>query len=274
MPIAHRSTASKILIVEDSAFEQRMLVDLLSELPYKVTVAFNGMQGYQLALAQQPDLILLDVHMPGMDGYAACRLLKANAATQDIPIIFLSGNDNAEDRILGLSLGGVDFIGKPYSSGELAARIQVHLGLAMRARAPRDGAAPTETMVAVTDPEMVLVNAVKRLISNNLAAPPSLTEIASKVGTYREKLSQLFRAHTGMTVFAYIRAARIACGMDLLRETDIEVQDIALLVGFNNAGNFATAFRESTGLTPSAYRQAQQQLAAAPQCPAETGNPG
>ncbi len=274
MPIASRSTWSKILVVEDSAFEQRMLVDLLSELPYSVTVAFNGIQGYQLALAQQPDLILLDVHMPGMDGYAACRLLKANAATQDIPIIFLSGNDNAEDRILGLSLGGVDFIGKPFSSGELAARIQVHLGLAMRARAPRDGAAPAETIVAVTDPEMVLVNAVKRLISNNLAAPPSLTEIASKVGTYREKLSQLFRAHTGMTVFAYIRAARIECGMDLLRETDIEVQDIALLVGFNNAGNFATAFRESTGLTPSAYRQAQQQLAAAPQSPAETGNPG
>lgn len=277
MPIASPSPSSKILVVEDSAFEQRMLVDLLSELPYSVTVAFNGMQGYQLALAQQPDLILLDVHMPGMDGYAACRLLKANAATQDIPIIFLSGNNNAEDRILGLSLGGVDFIGKPYSSGELAARIQVHLGLAMRVRTrtPRDAAAPDPTLVAVTDPEMVLVNAVKRLISNNLAAPPSLTEIASKVGTYREKLSQLFRAHTGMTVFAYIRAARIECGMNLLRETDIEVQDIALLVGFNNAGNFATAFRESSGLTPSAYRQAQQQLlAAAPGSPAETGKPG
>lgn len=277
MPTASLSPSSKILIVEDSAFEQRMLVDLLSELPYSVTVAFNGMQGYQLALAQQPDLILLDVHMPGMDGYAACRLLKANAATQDIPIIFLSGKDNAEDRILGLSLGGVDFIGKPFSPGELAARIQVHLGLAMRvkARAPQDDAAPEVTLVAVTDPEMVLVNAVKRLISNNLAAPPSLTEIASKVGTYREKLSQLFRAHTGMTVFAYIRAARIECGMNLLRETDIEVQDIALLVGFNNAGNFATAFRESTGLTPSAYRQAQQQLlAAAPSAPAETGKPG
>lgn len=276
MPTASPSPSSKILIVEDSAFEQRMLVDLLSELPYHVAVAFNGMQGYQLALAQQPDLILLDVHMPGMDGYAACRLLKANAATQDIPIIFLSGNNDAEDRILGLSLGGVDFIGKPFSPGELAARIQVHLGLAMRARAraPRDGGAPVETVVAVTNPEMVLVNAVKRLISNNLAAPPNLADIASKVGTYREKLSQLFRAHTGMTVFAYIRAARIECGMNLLRESDIEVQDIALLVGFNNAGNFATAFRESTGMTPSAYRQAQQQLAAAAlRSPAETGNP-
>lgn len=276
MPTARPTPSSKILVVDDSAFEQRLLVDLLSELPYSVSVAFNGMQGYQLALAQQPDLILLDVRMPGMDGYAACRLLKANPATQDIPIIFLSGNDNTEERILGLTLGGVDFVGKPFSPGELAARIQVHLNLAMRARqqqAPRADNAIADTIVAVTDPEVVIVNATKRLISNNLAAPPSLTDIASKVGTYREKLSQLFRAHTGMTVFAYIRAARIECGMHLLRETDIEVQDIALMVGFNNAGNFATAFRESTGLTPSAYRQ-QPNLAPVPaeELPAETGS--
>jgi len=74
------------------------------------------------------------------------------------------------------------------------------------------------------------------------------------VGTYREKLNQLFRTHTGMTVFAYIREARIQRGMHLLRDTDMDVQDIALLLGFANAGNFATAFRERMGTTPSSYR--------------------
>ena len=82
-----------LLIVDDSAFEQRMLADLLSEMPYRVSVAFNGEQGYQLALSGQPDLILLDVRMPNMDGYTCCRLLKANPATRDIPIIFLSGTE-------------------------------------------------------------------------------------------------------------------------------------------------------------------------------------
>lgn len=236
-----------ILIVDDSAFEQRMLVDLLSELPYRVSVAFNGEQGYQLALSGQPDLILLDVRMPNMDGYTCCRLLKANPATRDIPIIFLSGTEAAEDRIMGLQIGGVDFVSKPFAPGELAARIHVHLNLMRR---------PPQDVVAAepTDTDSVTVNAAKRLIYDNLATLPGLAEIAASVGTYREKLNQLFRTHTGMTVFAYIREARIQRSMQLLRATDMDVQDIALLLGFANAGNFATAFRERMGTTPSNYR--------------------
>jgi DNA-binding response OmpR family regulator len=238
-----------ILIVDDSAFEQRMLVDLLSEMPYRVSVAFNGEQGYQLALTGLPDLILLDVRMPNMDGYTCCRLLKANPATRDIPIIFLSGTEAVEDRIMGLQLGGVDFVSKPFTPGELAARIHVHLNLMKR---PIQEAAQAE----VIDTDSVIVNAAKRLIYDNLAALPGLAEIAASVGTYREKLNQLFRTHTGMTVFAYIREARIQRGIHLLRDTDMDVQDIALLLGFANAGNFATAFRERMGTTPSSYRAA------------------
>jgi len=259
MPTTLESIRSKILIVDDSAFEQRMLVDLLSEMPYKVSVAFNGLQGYQLALANRPDLILLDVRMPNMDGYTACRLLKANPATQDIPVIFLSGADADDDRILGLSIGGVDYVSKPFSPGELAARIQVHLNLAKRQHhGPPVNAEEEEQLEAESDPDAVLVNAVKRLISDNLAALPGLAEIARSVGTYREKLSQVFREQTGMTVFGFIREERIRRGEELLKDTDIDVQDIALLIGFNNAGNFATAFRERMGVTPTAYRQAIQ----------------
>jgi DNA-binding response OmpR family regulator len=260
MQNASDSQQRKILIVDDSAFEQRVLVDLLSELPYRVSVAFNGLQGYQLALADQPDLILLDVRMPNMDGYTACRLLKANPVTEHIPIIFLSGADADEERIMGLSIGGVDFVSKPFSSGELAARIQVHLNLARRAsRAQAQSPAqPAAAGTADAEPDAVIVNAAKRLIADNLASLPGLAEIARSVGTYREKLSQVFREQTGITVFAYIREARIRRGEELLRETDIDVQDIALLIGFNNAGNFATAFRERMGITPSAFRQANQ----------------
>jgi DNA-binding response OmpR family regulator len=255
MYLTSDANVRSILIVDDSAFEQRMLVDLLSELPYRVSVAFNGMQGYQLALANQPDLILLDVRMPNMDGYTCCRLLKANPATFDIPVIFLSGADAAEDRIMGLSIGGVDYVSKPFTPGELAARIHVHLNLMRRT----SGAADAPESAAPANPDAVIVNAAKRLISDNLAALPSLSEIARSVGTYREKLSQLFREQTGMTVFAFIREERIARGVQLLRDTEIDVQDIALLIGFNNAGNFATAFRERMGVTPSAYRQGAEQ---------------
>src|SRR5471030_408366 len=115
MQTSQQQSARSILIVDDSAFEQRMLMELLSEQSYRISVAFNGLQGYQLALANQPDLILLDVRMPNMDGYAACRLLKANPATHHIPVIFLSGADGADERIMGLSIGGVDYVAKPFT---------------------------------------------------------------------------------------------------------------------------------------------------------------
>jgi CheY-like chemotaxis protein len=243
------ATVRNILIVEDSAFEQRMLVDLLSEMPYRVSVAGGGEEGYRLAQASHPDLILLDVRMPDMDGYACCRLLKANPATSDIPVIFVSGAESAQDRIHGLSIGGVDFVSKPFTPGELAARIHVHLNLVRRPQPP----VPAD---ALPDADAVTVQAAMRLIGDNLGALPQLSEIARGVGTYREKLSALFREKTGKTVFAFVREERIARSMQLLRETDFDVQHIARLVGFRSAANFATAFRARTGTTPSAYRGA------------------
>lgn len=253
-----------ILIVDDSAFEQRMLAELLSEQPYRFTAAYNGYQGYQLALATHPDLILLDVRMPEMDGYTACRLLKANPETANIPVIFLSGADAVDERIMGLQVGGVDYIAKPFTPAELAARIHIHLGLVRRS----DSTLPAPENAAskpLQHPDMVFVNAVKQLILDNLSDLPNLSEIARSVGTYREKLTLMFREQTGMTVFAFIREARIARGVELLQQTGIDVQDIALLIGFHNAGNFATAFRERMGITPSAYRQRLQESASGQQ---------
>jgi YesN/AraC family two-component response regulator len=249
--ISSSARGKTILIVEDSTFEQRMLADMLSEHNYLVSSAYNGRQGYELALSTRPDLILLDIRMPYMDGFTACRLLKANPVTASIPIIFLSGADSEADRITGLQVGGVDFVGKPFSAGELAARIQVHLNLM-----PRQGLRllPAAAGAAVADADAVLVSAAQRLIGARLSDMPTLDEIADKVGTYREKLSQLFRQHTGLTVFGYIREQRIERGAQMLRDTDIAVGDVALLVGFNNAGNFATAFRGRMGIAPSAYR--------------------
>ena len=247
---------ARILIVDDSPFEQHLLAELLSEHDYAVSSATNGRQGYEMAASVRPDLILLDVHMPYMDGFAACRLLKANRDTLDIPVIFVSGADAEDERVLGLLVGGVDFVCKPFCGAELAARIQVHLSL-MRRTAVQ--AAFAETAVGLAEAgnaDAVLVAAARRLIDDDLAKVPTLDAIADRVGTYREKLSLLFRVHLGTTVFAYIRDQRLERGAQLLRDTDIDIQGIALMVGFNNAGNFATAFRERLGVPPSAYRKA------------------
>lgn len=259
MPVTSETIKKNILIVDDSTFEQRMLAELLSEQPYRFTAAYNGYQGYQLALATHPDLILLDVRMPEMDGYTACRLLKANPETENIPVIFLSGADAVDERVKGLQVGGVDYIAKPFTPAELAARIHIHLGLVRRHDQSPPAAEETDSKPPQQHPDMVFVNAVKQLILDNLGDLPNLSEIARSVGTYREKLTLMFREQTGMTVFAFIREARIARGVELLQQTNMDVQDIALMIGFHNAGNFATAFRERIGVTPSAYRQRLQE---------------
>lgn len=253
----------RVVLVDDQTLVRsgiRGLLDLTDDIRV-VAEAADGTVAPGVVADARPDLILLDVRMPDMDGYACCRLLKANPATQDIPVIFVSGTESAEDRIMGLSIGGVDFVSKPFMPAELAARIHVHLNLVPRhepapalpdaipASAPAPAAAPTEA-------DAITVRAAMRLIQDNLGALPRLAEIARNVGTYREKLSVLFREQTGKTVFAFVREERLARGMQLLRETDFDVQHIARLLGFRSAANFATAFRARTGTTPGAYRLA------------------
>lgn len=248
-----------ILIVEDEREESRFLTDLLRRQLYHVRTASDGMAGYQAALAAPPDLILLDVRMPGMDGFAACRLLKANPLTRHIPIIFLSALDEPDERVAALAMGGVDFVAKPYHPAEVFARVRIHLELAgLRRAAATPGAMATPSLPSPHDPDEVVANAAMRLIDDNLGAPRTLASIARSLGTYEKRLSQAFRRHAGMTVFGYLGEARIRRGRQLLADTDLSVQQIAEQTGFRSAANFATAFREQTDATPTAYRQAMR----------------
>jgi DNA-binding response OmpR family regulator len=257
-----------ILIVDDEREELRFLTDLLRRQQYHVYSACDGNAGYQSALAMRPDLILLDVRMPGLDGFAACRLLKANPITQAIPVIFLSALDEPDERVAGLAMGGVDFVAKPYHPAEVFARVRIHLELAnMRrpaAASSSASAAPVEQDAAPSrvapHPDEVLATAAMRLIDDNLSASLTLAGIARALGTHEKRLSQAFRQHAGMTVFAYLGEARIARGRQLLADTDMSVQQVAEKTGFSSAANFATAFREHVDATPTAYRLAARQV--------------
>ena len=116
----------KILIVDDSPANLEILSDLLSE-EYDVLCSLSGSEGLELALAEQPDLILLDVMMPGMDGYEVCSRLKGNPLTCDIPVIFVTALNHAEDEAKGLELGAIDYVTKPINFPIVHARIRNHL---------------------------------------------------------------------------------------------------------------------------------------------------
>lgn len=240
-----------ILLIDDVPEDIRATLILLKTQPWRVSVASDALQGYQRALALRPDLIVLDVHMPHMDGFSLCRLLREAPATRHTPILFLSSANTSLERLEGLAVGAVDYIPKSYAPEEVLARIRIHLQLTWRARPPVQER-PAEP--APQGDEIVL-RAAMRLIEQQLDDMPSLPSLAQKVGTHEKRLSTIFREHLGLTVFAYIRDARLRRGQALLCESAMSVQDVAELVGFRNACNFTTAFRQRIGMTPSQFRQ-------------------
>jgi len=118
-----------ILIVDDTPANLQLLSGMLRERGYKVRPAPNGETALRAAHATPPDLILLDITMPGMDGYEVCRRLKADVRLRDIPVLFISALHETEDKVRAFHAGGLDYVSKPFQLEELEARVHTHLEL-------------------------------------------------------------------------------------------------------------------------------------------------
>jgi len=125
---AQQETPS-ILVVDDTPANVLMLVRMLTERGYKPRPVLSGKLALQAARAEPPDLILLDVTMPEMNGYEVCEQLKADATLKDIPVIFISALDDTLDKVKAFSVGGVDYVTKPFRLDEVCARVKTHLRL-------------------------------------------------------------------------------------------------------------------------------------------------
>jgi len=124
-----KTTSPKILIVDDDPQILNLLKDILRDAGYHVQQASDGHMALKSVVAEVPDLILLDVMMPNMDGYKVCNRLKSDEQSRMIPVIFISGLDETADKVKGFNAGGVDFITKPFQSAEVLARVKIHLDL-------------------------------------------------------------------------------------------------------------------------------------------------
>jgi len=123
------SEKAKILIIDDNETNLQVLGNLLLGANYSVLAANNGQDGINIAQKENPDLILLDIMMPGMDGYEVCTKLKEADSTSKIPIIFVTAKTETEDEYLGFELGAVDYITKPISIPIVLARVKTHVSL-------------------------------------------------------------------------------------------------------------------------------------------------
>lgn len=123
----NNTATESILLVDDNPTNLQVLFQTLDGVNCKLLVAKSGEMALSIAAKALPDLILLDIMMPGIDGYEVCRQLKSKPATADIPVIFLSALGDTEDKVKGLQLGAVDYITKPFQPNEVIARVNTHL---------------------------------------------------------------------------------------------------------------------------------------------------
>jgi len=182
----HNKDAPVVLVVDDTAANLALVVDTLEAEGLSVAVARDGHEALRRAELVKPDLILLDVMMPGLDGFQTCRALKDNPVTRDIPVIFMTSLTQTEDKITGFRVGAMDFVTKPLQMEEVAVRVQMHLKLHALQRLQQEQNARLEeeikTRVQAQDALIEVLDGVRNVsnaIAHDLRTP--LTELRSRL---------------------------------------------------------------------------------------------
>ena len=250
-----------ILIIDDDLDQLRLLIMALRNTSYRVSVALNGDQGYARAAALLPDLIFLDVRMPGRSGIAVARLLKTNPATENIPILFLSSLADSADKLAGLKAGGVDYINKPFHVDEILERVRIHLSLSRKnsQSLSKDGdidhpnsddtpATPAPANLALKQIAVEFI--LKHLGESSL----KISDVSHNVGVSTRRLNHVFEIYGGISAFEFIRQERMRRSALMLGQTTLSIAEIAAEVGYANPANFSTEFKKFWKKSPTQLR--------------------
>lgn len=162
--------AASILAVDDTPANLQLLVGLLKEHGYRVRPVPNGILALQAAEASPPDLILLDITMPEMNGYEVCRRLKENPRLRDIPVLFISAMNEPLDKVRAFQAGGVDYVTKPFHAEEVEARVRTHLTLRQQQRALLESLAKQAAMERMRD-------SLTHMIVHDMRSPLSVLQM-------------------------------------------------------------------------------------------------
>lgn len=245
----------QILVVEDNPEIRKLISGQLQLSGYNVTEAVDGASGFQLAITDVPDLIISDITMPVMDGFAFCRAIREHESTSHIPVIMLTARVEEEDRLTGLQIGVDDYLTKPFSSKELVARIDNLLRqrklLRERFRTMTT-ILPAEVSAIPADQAFMekIVEAIEGHMGDEQFGVEALGEAVNlSPNQLHRKLTALIQQSPGQL----IRTMRLQRAADLLIRRTGTVAEIGYEVGFSVPENFTRSFRKQFGLSPTEY---------------------
>ncbi|HEX2922259.1 MAG TPA: ATP-binding protein [Bacteroidales bacterium] len=244
----------KVLLVEDNSDLRNFLKSEISKYT-KVIIAGNGDEGFKLAEAELPDIIITDVMMPVMDGIELCKLLKSNLNTSHIPVIILSAKASLDSQIKGINTGADDYIPKPFDLSLLLAKI--HSVLKSREALRRH----YRTQLSIIPSEITVTNAdegfLKKLIDivEERIAEDDLSAnlIAALMGMSRSVLYAKLKEITGQSVNEFTRSVKLKKASMALLQNNKSISEIAYMHGFNTPQYFTKCFKEEFGTSPKEY---------------------
>ncbi|MCB0635728.1 MAG: helix-turn-helix domain-containing protein, partial [Lewinella sp.] len=250
----------QLLIIEDNPDVVFYLKSCLQG-RYQLDVAFNGRIGIEKALANIPDLIISDVMMPEMDGYAVCDLLKNDVRTSHVPIILLTAKADGSSRIHGLRQGADAYLAKPFNQEELLVRLEKLLELRKRLQERYAGypAGPVTDGHDNGQPHRIddaFVQQIINIVSDNYTEEDfGLPQLCQQVHMSRSQLFRKMKALMNISPSEYIRNYRLQEAKKLLETGEWNVSEVAFMVGYKQLSHFSKNFQDAFGHPPSETRK-------------------
>ncbi len=244
--------APLVLVIEDNPEVRRFIRQAL-EGHYQVAEAGNGAEGVQKAVELVPDLVISDVMMPEMDGYQACRALKAREETSHIPVILLTAKAGLESKLEGLDTGADDYLAKPFNPAELKGRIRNLIRLRKSLQLKYMAQTITEQPQApLPAPENAFLARLRAVVEANFRDEEfSIEQLSREIGMSRTQVHRKLKALTNQSASQFIRMLRLQKARALLLTGRHNVSEAAYLTGFNSPAYFSTCFTELYGHPPS-----------------------
>ncbi|MCM1356250.1 MAG: ATP-binding protein [Staphylococcus sp.] len=251
-PAGTGSDKPTVLVVDDSRDMIEFLRDGLSH-DFHVITANDGEAALKLLASIRPAIILTDLMMPGIDGAELCRRLKADPAHSSTPVIILTAKHDMSTRVESLTLGADDYVTKPFNVELLIIKMKKLISLSRKTGRSLIDPEPDDIKITPLDEKMV-EKAVKYVVSNIKRPDLSVEELSSHLGMSRVHLYKKLKATTGKTPVEFIRLIRLKRGAQMLRESQLNVSEIAFQLGYNNPKYFSKYFKEEFGVLPSVYQ--------------------